>query len=125
VHYIGVDIMEIARIEGAIARWGERFLERVYTDAELECYRNRPASLASRFAAKEAVIKALGGLSEGFRWREIETLSDEAGKPLLNVSGSMREKALSLGLDGFSVSLSDSGAYSVAFVVGNEIKPLS
>ena len=115
-----MDIMEIARIEGAIARWGERFLRRVYTDAELECYRSRPASLASRFAAKEAVIKALGGLSEGFSWREIETLSDDRGKPLVNLYGTMRDKALGMGLVGFSVSLSDSEEYSVAFVVGNE-----
>ena len=115
-----MDILEIARIEWAIARSGERFLRRVYTDTELECYRSRPASLASRFAAKEAVIKALGGLSEGFSWREIEILSDDSGKPRLNLYGSMRDKALDLGLDSFSVSLSDSREYSVAFVVGNE-----
>jgi len=120
MHHIGVDIIEIGRIEGVIARLGERFLRRVYTDAELECYRHRVPSLASRFAAKEAVIKAIGGLSEGFRWREIEVLSDDKGKPQVNLYGSVRDKAISLGLGGFSVSLSDSAEYAVAFVMGNE-----
>jgi holo-[acyl-carrier protein] synthase len=119
MHYVGVDIVAIARIERAIAYWGERFLERVYTDAELELYRSRVSSLAARFAGKEAVIKALGGLSKGFRWREIEILSDPRGKPLVSLYGSVRDKADSLGLRNLEISLSDCEEYAVAFVVGD------
>jgi len=118
MHYVGVDIVEVARIERAIACWGERFLRRVYTDAELElCGRYSP-SLATRFAAKEAVIKALGGLSKGFNWKEIEVLSDPRGKPLVSLYGSMRNRANGLGVDSLDVSLSDCAEYAVAFVIG-------
>ena len=120
MHHIVVDIIEIARIEQAIDYWGERFLRRVYTDSELKLYRNHTPSLASRFAAKEAVIKALGGLSKGFRWREIEILADPRGKPLVSLYGSVRGEAESLGVDGFGISLSDCEEYAVAFVVGGK-----
>ena len=118
MHYVGVDIVAITRIERAMAYYGERFLQRVYTRAELELCCGHASSLAARFAGKEAVIKALGGLSKGFRWREIEILSDPRGKPLVYLHGSMQNKAESLGLDGFAISLSDCDHYAVAFVVG-------
>jgi holo-[acyl-carrier protein] synthase len=117
MYCVGVDIVAINRIERAIAYWGERFLKRVYTDAELELCHGRASSLSARFAAKEAVIKALGGLSKGFRWREIEILSDPRGKPLVNLYGSMQDKAGSLGLRNLAISLSDCEEYAVAFVV--------
>ena len=116
MQYIGVDIVEIARIEGAIARWGESFLRRVYTDTELEFYRKRLSSLAVRFAAKEAVIKALGGLSGG-SFKEIEILSDPVGKPVVQLYDEMQRQADSLGLDGFAISLSHCREYAVAFAV--------
>jgi len=118
MHYIGVDIIELARIEKAVACWGEQFLQRVYTDTELELCRNNSSSLAVRFAGKEAVIKALGGLSPGFNWREIEILSDPRGKPLVCLHGNMQSRARSLGVDDFAISLSDCEEYAVAFVVG-------
>jgi holo-[acyl-carrier protein] synthase len=120
MHYVGVDIVAITRLEKAVAHWGERFLRRVYTDAELELCCGRASSLAARFAGKEAVIKTLGGLSKGFRWREIEILSDPRGKPLVNLYGSVRDKAASLGLSGLAISLSDCEEYAVAFVVGGD-----
>ncbi len=120
MHYVGVDIVAITRIERAIAYYGARFLRRVYTRAELELCRGHTSSLAARFAGKEAVIKALGGLTKGFRWREIEILSDPRGKPLVNLYGSMQDKADSLGLRNLAISLSDSDEYAVAFVVGGE-----
>jgi len=120
MQYIGVDIIKIARIERAIASWGERFLHRVYTDSELELYRSRSSSLAVRFAGKEAVIKALGGLSKGFRWKEIEILSDPRGKPLVYLYGNTQNQADSLGLENFAISLSDCEEYAIAFVVGEE-----
>ena len=120
MHYVGVDIVAIARVERAMAHWGEQFLQRVYTDAELELCRGRASSLAARFAGKEAVIKALGGLSEGFRWREIEILSDPRGKPLVSLYGSMQGRAARLGLGNLAISLSDCEEYAVAFVVGGD-----
>ena len=76
MHYIGIDIIEIARIKKAIARWGESFLHRVYTEPELRLYHKKPSSLAARFAGKEAVIKALEAQAKGISWKEIEILSD-------------------------------------------------
>ena len=118
MHYIGVDIIEIARIERAVAYWGGQFLHRVYTDAELELCGKSSSSLAGRFAGKEAVIKALGGLSKGFRWKEIEILADPRGKPLVQLHGSMLNRADGLGASSFAISLSDCETYAVAFVVG-------
>ncbi len=118
MHCVGVDIIEIARIREAIDRWGERFFQRVYTEAELRLCRNRPGPLACRFAAKEAVMKALGTGVRGISWREIEILAEGSGKPLVNLLGRAKDKADSLGLDKLSISLSDSKEYAVAFVVG-------
>ncbi len=118
MHYIGVDIIEIARIERAIARWGERFLYRVYTDSELKLCGNSPSSLAGHFAGKEAVIKALGGRSKGFNWKEIEILSDPRGKPLVHLHGNTQNQANALGLANLAISVSDCEQYAIAFVVG-------
>jgi len=118
MHCIGVDIVEIARIERAIARWGEGFLQRIYTDLELSLYRKKPSSLAARFAGKEAVIKALGTQNKGVRWRDIEILSDPGGKPLVHLYGKAWNQASTLGLSNFAISLSHSREYAIAFVVG-------
>lgn len=116
--YIGIDIIEIARIEKAISRWGDGFLRRVYTDPELKLYRNQPSSLAARFAGKEAVIKALGPQTKGISWREIEILSDSGGKPSVRLHGKAQEQADSLGLDKLAISLSHSKEYAIALVAG-------
>ncbi|MFC2017253.1 holo-ACP synthase [Chloroflexota bacterium] len=118
MHYIGVDIIEIARIERAIARWEGSFLHRVYTDLELKLCRKKPSSLAARFAAKEAVIKAIGTQTKGIGWREIEILAEPDGKPLVHLYGKAQTQADSLGLGQFAISLSHSKEYAVAFVVG-------
>ena len=117
-HYIGIDIIEIARIKKAITRWGETFLHRVYTDAELKLYRKKPSSLAVRFACKEAVMKLLGTGRKGIHWLEIETLSHSSGKPLLNLYGRAQSKANKLGIKEIAVSLSHSKEYAVASVTG-------
>ena len=117
-HYIGVDIIEIARIKKAISRWGESFLHRVYTDAELERYRDKPSSLAVRFACKEAVMKLLGTGRNGVRWREIETLSHPSGKPVVNLYGGALSQANKLGIKEIAVSLSHSKEYAIASVAG-------
>jgi holo-[acyl-carrier protein] synthase len=116
--YVGVDIVEIARIDRAIARWGERFLRRVYTEPELSSYRGKSSSLAARFAGKEAVVKSLGNQTGGIGWRDIEILSDPDGRPLVCLYGRAQEQADLLGLKGFAISLSHSREYAVAFVVG-------
>ncbi len=118
MHCIGVDIIEIARIEKTIARWGQRFLRRIYTDLELRICRKRPEALAVRFAGKEAVMKALGTGTKGISWREIEISSEPGGKPLVHLYGKAQNQANSLGLSQLAISLSHSREYAIAFVVG-------
>jgi len=117
-HYIGTDIIEIARIKQAIDRWGERFLHRVYTEAELNLYGTRPQSLAARFACKEAVAKLLGAKDKGISWQDIETLSYPNGKPLLNLYGRAQSEAKNLGIKDIAVSLSHSRDYAIAAAIG-------
>lgn len=117
-HYTGIDIIEIARIKKVIARWGDVFLSRIYTDAELKLYRERPSSLAARFACKEAVMKLLGTGRNGVNWRDIETLSHQSGKPVVNLYGRAHGKANELGLKEIAVSLAHSKEYAIASVIG-------
>ena len=118
MHYIGVDIIEIARIEKAINRWGESFFHRIYTEPERRLCGKWPSRLAGRFAGKEAVMKALGTGIRGISWREIEILAEPSGKPLVHLYGKAQKKANDLGLGTLAISLSDSKEYAVAFVVG-------
>ena len=121
MNYIGVDIIEIARIERAMERWGESFLHRIYTEPELRLCRKKSSPLAVRFAGKEAVMKALGTGTKGISWREIEILAEPSGKPLVHLYGKARDKADSLGLDTLAISLSHSKEYAIASVVGETI----
>ncbi len=116
--HVGVDIIEIARIQRALDRWGERFLRRVYTEPELRLCRKKPWRLAARFAGKEAVMKALGTGTKGISWREIEILAEPSGKPLVQLYGKAQKHADSLGLDKLAISLSHSKEYAIAFVTG-------
>ncbi len=118
MHYIGIDIIEIARIEKAVARWGEGFLHRIYTEPELKLSHKKSSSLAARFAGKEAVMKALGTGTKGISWREIEILSEPSGKPLVHLYGKAQNQADSLGLDKLTISLSHSKEYAISLVVG-------
>ena len=120
MHHIGVDIIEIARIQRAIERWDERFLHRVYTELELRLCRRKPSRLAGRFAGKEAVMKALGTGVRGISWREIEILAEPSGKPVVRLYGKAQAKADSLGMGELAISLSDSKKYAVAFVVAEK-----
>ena len=115
-HYTGIDIIEIARIKKAIDRWGEAFLHRIYTDAELKLCRQKTSSLAARFASKEAVMKLLDTDRNGINWREIETLSHPSGKPLVNLYGQAQSKANKLGIKEIAVSLSHSKEHVIASV---------
>ena len=97
----GIDLVEIARIQMSMDRFGQRFLDRVYTVAEQTyCLRKRKAaeSLAARFAAKEAGAKALGtGISHGVNWLEIEVVREPSGRPTLRFHGRAAEFAARLG----------------------------
>ncbi len=119
MHAIGVDIIEIARIKAAIARQGEAFLQRIYTDAEIKAYRWKLPSLAVRFAAKEAVIKALGKPTAGAKLKDIEILADDKSKPLVNLYGEAQNQAKALGLENLTVSLSHSKEYAIAIAIGD------
>ena len=115
---IGVDIVEIERVESAIKRWGERFLSRIYTETELRTSQDRLSSLTSKFAAKEAVMKVLGIGGIGISWREIEILTGDNGKPSVKLYGQALNKATELNLKEVSVSLSDSKQNAVAVAIG-------
>ena len=113
----GVDLIEISRIEEVVSRHGKHYLERIYTPAELELCGKRAESLAGRFAAKEAVAKALGcGIGE-VEWKEIEILGDKQNAPVLQLHDKAAQKADELGLASWSVSLSHSQNHAIAFVV--------
>lgn len=114
---VGVDVIEIARIQRTYNDFGERFLHRVFTERERERYRGRVNELAARFAAKEATSKALGTGIIGIRWKEMEVLPNRRGKPVLILHGQAAERARALGLTHFSVSLTHSRTDAMAFVV--------
>jgi holo-[acyl-carrier protein] synthase len=113
----GVDLIEIARIDEVVARHGKHYLERVFTPAELEYCGKRAESLAGRWAAKEAVAKALGTGIGDVTWKEIEILGDDQKAPKLTLYGRAENKAKELGLTTWSLSISHSLSHSVAFVV--------
>ncbi len=113
----GVDIIEIARIERSLARHGDAFLRRIYTPDEIARYGDRPRSLAGRWAAKEAVAKALGtGIGE-VAWTDIEVVEDDLRAPVLRLSGRAQTLARELGLTEWAISLSHTDALAIAFVV--------
>ena len=115
---IGVDIIETERVARSIARFGDRFLKRVYTDRELAYCNGRINSLAARWAAKEATAKALGTGIGAMSWREIEVVSLLNQRPMLQLHGAAATLAAELGLSEFAVSLSHTKNYAIAFVVG-------
>jgi holo-[acyl-carrier protein] synthase len=114
---VGIDAIEIERIQRALDQFGERFLRRVFTERERERYRGRVSELAVRFAAKEATSKALGTGIRGIRWREMEVLSNGRGKPILVLHGQAAERAARLGLESFDISLTHTRSDALAFVV--------
>lgn len=117
----GIDVVEIGRIQHAMDRYGERFLNRVYLAAEKAyCVRKRKAaeSFAARFAAKEAAAKALGtGISFGVNWREIEVVREPSGRPSLRFHGRAAEIARRQGVVRSNLSLTHTELLAVASVV--------
>ena len=113
----GVDLIEIERVEEVARRHGSRYLDRIYTEAEQNQSRHNAQFLAGRFAAKEAVAKALGTGIGDVGWLEIEILGDEQNAPVLVLSGAAKQRAMELGLVEWSVSISHSLSHAVAFAV--------
>ena len=117
---IGTDLVEIARINGALDRHGERLIERVLGPEERQRLpeSNRAAWLAKRFATKEAVAKALGtGFRDGLRLADIQTRHDGNGRPEVLLEGRARETFERMGAGAISLSVSDERSYALAFVV--------
>jgi holo-[acyl-carrier protein] synthase len=120
VRGVGSDIVEVARIEHAVARWGETFVTRVFTRAEDERSRNprvRSMRLAARFAAKEAVMKALGLGWRAMAWHEIEVVNDPLGKPTVVLWGGARNAADEQGISDILISLSHTHELAFASAV--------
>lgn len=123
----GIDLIEISRIEKALERHGERFLKRIFTEAELAPLRSKrfqtaqsrviASELAARFAAKEACSKALGTGIGPVSWKEMEVVNERSGKPVLRLSGRAAQIAGFLGYTTWSVSLTHSREMAAAVVV--------
>ncbi|MDR7556020.1 MAG: holo-ACP synthase [Armatimonadota bacterium] len=117
---VGVDVVEVARIQRAIARWGDGFVRRIYTAREVE----RAAApavlgprLAARFAAKEAVMKALGCGWRELTWREIEITHDPQGRPVVRLHGAAQRIAAARGVVEVHVALSHTREHAIANAV--------
>ncbi len=117
----GIDIAEVARIRETIARHGERFLKRVFTDGEIqycESKANRVERYAARFAAKEAGMKAIGtGWNHGVRWRDLEVTRKSGGRPTLVLHGKAAEWAAKLGATNIALSLTHTAEQAMAQVI--------
>ena len=121
IYGIGVDLIDVRRVEKTIERWGDKFINRVFTPGEIDICSTRahPASAFSlRFAAKEAFSKAIGfGMKKGVRWRDIEVFHFPGGRPGLKLHGRSDEICKEENIAGFHLSLSDEGDNGVAMVV--------
>lgn len=118
INAIGIDLVDVHRIEAAVERWGERFLNRVYTpDEQAYCFRRgeKHRSLAARFAAKEAAMKALGtGWKRGVRWVDLEVTRKPGAAPQMSLHGRSREIG---GNRRFLVSLTHTDTQAIAVVI--------
>jgi holo-[acyl-carrier protein] synthase len=116
----GVDLIEIDRVQAAVQRFGDRFLQRVFTSAELDICDGKPSSLAARFAAKEAVAKALGtGIWRcGICWTDIEILRNmTSGEPTLMLHRAAASRAHEMGVREWSISLTHTRQSAIALAV--------
>ena len=117
----GIDLVKIERIEKIIKRWGNNFTSRIFTPLEGEyCEKkkvNKFQSYAGRFAAKEALLKALGLGLRGANWKEIEIKNDELGQPLIDTSGKLKNIALAKGVSKYFITISHTKEYAIAEVI--------
>jgi holo-[acyl-carrier protein] synthase len=118
---VGTDLAEVARIRKSIARYGARFLNRIYTEKE-RAYAlskaNAAERFAARFAAKEAAMKAIGtGWRRGVTWKDFEVLNEHSGRPVLRLTGGAREIADGMGVKRVSISLTHTAEIALAVVI--------
>ncbi len=118
----GIDIIEIDRIKLVFDKYGDRFLNRIYTVKEREYCRGRASQLASRFAAKEATMKALGTGVRGVGWKDIEILRQKGMAPYIKLHGRAIQRAEKMGLSDLALSLSHSKEFAIASVIGDSQK---
>jgi holo-[acyl-carrier protein] synthase len=115
VESLGIDIVEVKRVKTLMEKWGDRFLHRVFTPGEIAYCRGKNApeqSFAARFAAKEAILKAIGtGLSQGIRWTSMEIVNDENGSPSVKLGERIKDK---IGDKKILISMSHTKEYAVA-----------
>src|SRR5579885_3499962 len=114
---VGIDIIEVERVRKVFERHGERFLKRVFTEREVLQCRGKATRLAGRFAAKEAISKALGTGLHGVAWREMEVVQLRSGRPTVRLHGNAKRRAEQLGLSAFDVSIADLVEFSIAIAV--------
>jgi holo-[acyl-carrier protein] synthase len=117
VLHTGIDMIEVDRLKKAIDRHGEKFLQRIFTESELEQLRDDVPSLTARWAAKEAVAKALHTGIGNVSWQEIEILRGPAREPVLTLYGAAEKISKKEGITQWSVSISHTIDYAVAMVV--------
>lgn len=117
----GIDIVEVSRVHEAIGRFGDRFLSRIFTEAEIRycnSKRNQVERFAARFAAKEAAMKALGtGLGRGVSWQHIEVGREPGGRPTIIFSQAAAQIAAQLGAKRVSLSVSHTAEHAIAQVI--------
>ncbi len=120
---LGIDLQSVDEVEESVTRFGERYTTRLFTEHELDCCRGDSRTiaqgLAGRFAAKEAVIKALGGGEDALPWRSIELRRGLGGAPSICLSGAAEQLARRRGVRDFSVSLSHDRGLAVAAVIAH------
>ena len=115
--HVGVDLIEVERIADLLGNYGERFTHRIYTVRELAICNQQPERLATRFAAKEAVSKALGTGIGAVGWKQIEVINNSMGCPELLLSGAAAAQSASMGINQWSISLSHTSKQAIALVV--------
>jgi len=117
----GIDLVKIERIEKIIKKWGNNFNSRIFTPLERDyCEKkkvNKFQSYAGKFAAKEALLKALGLGLRGANWKEIEIKNDELGQPIIDTSGKLKNIALAKGVKKYFITISHTKEYAIAQVI--------
>lgn len=116
--YAGVDLIEIPRVAGVLERYPKRFLDKVFTEAERRYAQGRAPQLASRFAAKEAVMKLLGTGVRGMPWKSIEVTRKRGRSPEIRLHGPAIARAEEMGITRIALSLSHSREMAIASAVG-------
>lgn len=113
---VGIDIIEIKRIQNVKSKYPNRFLKKIFTENEIIYCRNRSPQLAARFAAKEAMMKALGTGIRGVSWKDVEVIRYRGQAPQIKLSGRGKKVGERIGLKNTSLSISHSREYAVACV---------